>query len=94
MDFGLPELTEEQFEEVCAAAEAAARKYIFSKVSVKQVDNLDICVEAEGTRPINLTVEVDLALSPKAEGIKQKALVDGAVAEAFRAIENYLRKLT
>lgn len=93
-DIGLPDLTEEQFEEVCAVAEEAARKHIFSKVPAKQVDNLDICIEAEGEKPLNLSVEVDLVLSATAQGIKQKILVDEAVAEAFKAIENYLRKLT
>jgi len=58
------------------------------------VDNLDICVEAEGAKPVNLSVEVDLVLSAEAKGIKHKTLVDEAVAEAFKAIEIYLRKLT
>jgi len=94
MDIGLPELTEEQIEEVCAAAEEAARNHIFSKVSPKQVDNLDICVEAEGTKPVNLSVEIDLVLSAEAKGVKHKTLVNEAVAEAFKTIEIYLRKLT
>jgi len=94
VDIGLPELTEKQFEEVCAAAEEAARKHIFSKVSPKIVDKLDIYVEAEGVKPVDLSVEVDLVLSETAKGIKHKPLVDEAVAEAFKAIETYLRKLT
>ena len=94
MDFGLPELTEEQIEEVCAVAEDAARKYIFSKVAAKMVENLDISVEAEGSKPVNLTVEVDLVLSPEAMLINEKTLADESVKEAFKAIENYLRKLT
>ena len=94
MNFGLPELTEEQTEEVCAVAENAARKHIFSKVTTKMVENLDISVEAEGSKPINLTVEVDLVLLPEAKPINEKTLVHEAVKEAFKAIENYLRKLT
>jgi hypothetical protein len=93
VDIGLPELTEEQIEEACAAAETAARKHIFSKVSAKMVDNLDISVEAEGTKPVNLYVEVDLVLLPEAKGAQEKTLAEEAVAEAFKAIEKYLRKL-
>ncbi len=94
VDLGIPELTDEQFEEVTQAAENAARNYIFSKISQKLVENLNISVEAEGTKPVNFTVEIDLALLPKAEGVNEKALADEAVAEAFKTIEAYLRKLT
>ncbi len=93
MDLGIPELTDEQFEEVTQVAEDAARKQIFSKVNQKLVDRLNICVEAEGTRPVSFTVEVDLALLPKVESVDEKALAAEAVAEAFQAIEAYLRKL-
>jgi len=93
VDIGLPELTETQIEEVCAAAETAARKHIFSKVTPKMVENIDISVEAEGTEPVNFAVEVDLVLLPDTKGIREKALVEEAVAEAFKAIEKYLRKL-
>ena len=94
MNFGLPELTDEQIEEICAVAEDAARKYIFSKVIAKRVENLDISVEAEGSKPVNFTVEVDLILLPEMKLINEKTLADESVKEAFKAIENYLRKLT
>lgn len=93
VDLGIPELTNKQFEEVCEAAENAARKHILSQVSSKLLEKLDISVEAEGTKPVNFTVEVDLVLSKEAEGVKQKALADQAVEKAFEAIETYLRKL-
>lgn len=94
MDFGLPELTEEQTEEVCAVAENAARKFIFSKVPAKMVEHLDISVEAEGEKPINLTVEVNIVLLLEAKQINENTLADEAVKEAFKEIENYLRKLS
>ena len=93
MDFGIPELTDEQFEEVTQVAEDAARKHIFSKVKTKLVDRLNISVEAEGTKPVNFTVEVDLALMPELNDVDVKALAAEAVTEAFKAIETYLRKL-
>ena len=94
MDLGLPELTSEQIETVCATAEDAARKFIFSKVNQKQVDKLNISVEAEGDKPISFTVEVDLQLAPEVQGLDQKELADEAVEQAFEAIEASLRKLT
>ena len=94
MDLGIPELTDEQFEEVTQAAEEAARKHIFSRVSQKLVDRLNISVEAEGTKPVNFAVEVDLTLLPGTEGLDEKVLAAEAVTKAFQSIEAYLRKLT
>ncbi len=94
MDLGIPELTDEQIEAAGQAAENAARTHVFSKVNQKQVEDLNISVEAEGAKPVSFTVEVDLVLLPEAKGVSEKALVDEAVQEAFKAIENYLRKLT
>jgi hypothetical protein len=94
VDLGISELTDEQIEEVTQVAEDAARKHIFSKVSQKLVDILNISVEAEGSKPVNFTVEVDLTLMPEPKGLDEKALAVEAVAEAFKAIEAYLRKLS
>jgi hypothetical protein len=94
VDLGLPELTSEQIEGVCAAAENAARKFIFSKINPKQVDKLNVIVEAEGEKPLNFTVEVELQIAPEAQGVDQKELADEAVKQAFTAIETSLRKLT
>jgi len=90
---GIPELTNKQFEEVCEEAEKAARKQVRTQISSKFLEKLNISVEAEGTKPINITVEVDLVLSKQAENVNQKKLADEAVRKAFEAIENYLRKL-
>ena len=57
------------------------------------LDRLDISVEAEGSKPVNVTVEVDLALKPEAEGVDANALVKEATSEAYKAIENYLRNV-
>jgi hypothetical protein len=94
VDLGIPELTDEQIEAVSQAAENAARKHVFSKISQKLVERLDISVEAEGAKPISFTVEVDLMLLPDAKGFSEKQLVDEAVKAAFEAIETHLRKLT
>lgn len=92
VELGIPELTTEQIETLCSTAENAARKYVLSKVSSKMVDRLDISVEAVGSKPVNVTVEIDLALSPQAKGIDAQTLVKEAINEAHIASEKYLRK--
>ncbi len=92
-ELGIPDLTTEQIETLCATVENAARKYVLSKVSFKMVERLNISVEADGTKPVNVTVEVDLKLSPKMKDFDAGKLVKEAVEEAHKASENYLRKL-
>ena len=93
MEPGIPELSTEQTENLCSAAENAARKHVLGKVSSKLVDRLDISVEAEGHEPLKVTVEIDLALKPKAKGVDVDALVKEATTEAHSAVEKYLRTL-
>jgi hypothetical protein len=92
-ELGIPELTTEQIEILCSTAENAARQYILSKVLPKMVERMNISVEAEGAKPINLIVEVDLALSSHTNGSNPQTLSAEAVEEAFKASEKYLRKL-
>ena len=92
-ELGIPDLTTEQIETLCSIAEDAARKHILSKVPLKMVETLNISVEAEGTKPVNVTIEIDLALSPKLRDFDAETLVNEAVQEAHKASENYLRKL-
>jgi DNA-binding protein YbaB len=90
---GIPELTTEQIEELCIAAENAARKFVLAKVSSKMVERLNISVEANGAKPVNLTVEIDMALATQMKDFALDRLVREAVRDALKASENYLRKL-
>lgn len=92
-ELGLPELTKEQIETVCSTAEDAARKHVLSKVLAKMVERLNISVEADGAKPVNLTVEIDIALSSQMKDFNLEKLANEAVKEALKASENYLRKL-
>ena len=73
-ELGFPELSTEQTELLCQAAEDAARKTIYANVSAKDVERLDISVEVEGTKPVNVTVEVNLLLA-KTQRMDAEALV-------------------
>jgi post-segregation antitoxin (ccd killing protein) len=92
-ELGLPDLTTEQIETLCSIAEQAARKHILSRVSLKLVDELNVSVEVEGAKPVNVTVEVDLMLSPKRNDINVEALANEAAKAGLKASEIYLRKL-
>ena len=93
VELGIPELTTEQIETLCSTAEDTARKYVLSKVHSKMVEKLDISVEAAGSKPVNVTIEIDLDLAPAAKGIDAQMLVKEAINEAHKASENYLRKI-
>jgi hypothetical protein len=90
---GIPELTNKQIEELCLTAEKAARDYVYSKVSLRKIDTLDISIEAEGTKPILLNVDVDVTLSPSTKNLDVQKLVDEAVKIAFVSAEKHLRQL-
>ena len=89
----LPGLTSEQIENLCSTVENAAREYIFSKVPSKTVEKLNISVEAEGAKPLDITIDVEAALSLQAKGIALNKFVDDAAKEALKAGEDYLRTL-
>jgi hypothetical protein len=92
-ELDIPELTSEQIEELCVIAEEAAREYVLSKIPLKRIETLNIGVEADGTKPVSLIVDIDIALSPLMKNFDAQKLVDEAVKEAFAMAEKYLREL-
>lgn len=91
-ELGFPELSTEQIELLCQTAEDAARKFILSKVSIKDIDRLDIAVEVEGTKPVNVSVEINLLLV-KTMHTNADDLVKEAIDQAHLVTETFLRKL-
>ncbi|MGD0424276.1 MAG: DUF3194 domain-containing protein [Candidatus Bathyarchaeia archaeon] len=83
--------TADEIEEICMAAEEAARQVLFSKISVKQVSDLDVTVEAIGDKPLLLTVEVGVELLIGDEDLQP--LVDKATDAAFQAAETKVSEL-
>ena len=67
-------------------------KHVLSKVSSKMVDRLNISVEAEGSKPVNVTVEIELALTPEAKGIDAKTWLKKPLVEAHKASEKLFEK--
>jgi hypothetical protein len=92
-ELGFPELTAEQIELLCQTAEDATRKHILNQVPSKDVIRLDIAVEVEGTKPVNIAVEVDLLLSKQVKTVDVETLVKEAVNTGHIAAENFLRRI-
>lgn len=93
-EIGIPELTLEQVEELCEIAEEAARKYILSKVPLRRISTLNVTVDAEGTKPITINVDVEVVLSPLMKNFDVEKLTREATEIAFASIEKHLRKLS
>lgn len=92
-EIGIPELTSEQIKELCELAEEEARKYVLSKVSSGKISALNITIDAQGTKPLNVDVDIEIALSPLMKPYDVKKLTVEATKKAFASIETYLREL-
>jgi hypothetical protein len=93
-EIGTLELTLEQVEELCEIAEETAREYVLSKVPPRRIPTLNLIVDAEGTKPITINVDVEVVLSPLMKNFDVEKLVKEATERAFASIEEYLRKLS
>jgi len=83
--------TEDEIEQMCTAAQEAARKHLMSKVSLKRISDLDVTVEALGDKPLLLFVDVAIELTSGDEDMAP--LVDEATDLAFSAAEAKAREL-
>ena len=90
---GIPELTLDQVAELSEGAEKAARDYVLSKVSTSRIVTLDVTVDAEGTKPLTVDVDVTVVLSPLMKDFDVDSLTKEATNQAFQHIEEYLREL-
>ena len=92
-ELGLPELTDEQIEDLCLIAEEAARKYVYSKIPTKKVEALNIAAEVEGSKPVKLTIDVGITLSSSAKDFDAQELTDESLRKAFASAKEYLGRL-
>lgn len=83
--------TADEVEQICTAAEEAARKHLLSKVPLKRVSDLDVMVEAVGDKPLLLSVDVAIELLSGDQNLQD--LVDEATSAAFSAAEAKTREL-
>lgn len=83
--------TDEQVEQICSAAEEAARRCLLSGVSLKLISDLDVTVEAIGGKPLVLNVDVAVELESGSQDLD--SLVDQATDLAFSAAEAKAKEL-
>lgn len=83
--------TQDEVEQICMAAEEAARTEVLRKVSLKRVSDLDVTVEALGDKPLLLNVDVGVELLLDDENLQN--VVDKATDAAFLAAESKVREL-
>lgn len=90
----IPELAEDQMQVLSEIAEKTARDYILSKVSQRKISALEIIVETTGSKPVDISIDIYLELSPLMKKYNTGKLVDEAIERAFEAIEQYFRELS
>jgi hypothetical protein len=83
--------TTEEIEQICVAAQEAARLHLLCKVSLKRVSDLDVTVEAEGDKPLVLHIDIAVELANGNDDVEP--LVDEATESAFSAAEAKAREL-
>jgi len=83
--------TDGEIEQMCLAAQEAARNHLLSKVSIKRINDIDVTVEAIGDKPLTLFVDVAVELESGDEDMNP--LVDEATDIAFVAAERKAREL-
>lgn len=83
--------TPEEVEQICEAAQEAARKHLLSMISVKQISDLDVTIEAVGDKP--LVVSIDVAIELESGDLDLEPLVDEATNLAFSAADAKAREL-
>ncbi|HVP40434.1 MAG TPA: DUF3194 domain-containing protein [Candidatus Krumholzibacteriaceae bacterium] len=91
-EIGLLELTPEQQEQLCLLAEKAAREHILSKIPSRKITTLNIIVEIERKKPITVTVETEIQLSPSMKNIDTEQLAKQATQKAIQTADKYLRQ--
>jgi hypothetical protein len=92
-DIGIPELILEQVEGLCEGAERAAREHILSQIPTNRIATLDVTIDTEGTKPLNVNVDVTVVLSPLMKDFNVEVLTEEATKKAFAYVEEYLREL-
>jgi DNA-binding protein YbaB len=84
--------TDDEVEQICVAAEEAAKKQILSTVPLKRISDFDVTVEANGDKPLVLNVDIAIDVTIGDEDLEQ--LVKDATNAAFNAAEMKVRELS
>lgn len=85
-------LTDQEMESISEAAAVAAENYIFSKISKKEVLDMEVRVEFLEEDGLDVDVEVELFLDELSEA--EDSLADEAAEAALDEIDRQIEKLS
>jgi len=88
----LRKLTDQEMESISEAAAVAAENYIFSKISKKEVLDMEVRVEFLEEDGLDVDVEVELFLDELSEA--EDSLADEAAEVALDEIDRQIEKLS
>jgi len=88
----LKKLTDQELEEISEAAAVAAENYIFSRISKKEVLDLELRVEFQQDDGLDVDVEVELFLDELSKA--EESLADEAAQVALDEIDKKIEKLS
>jgi hypothetical protein len=88
----LKKLTDQELEKISEAAAVAAENYIFSRISKKEVLDLELRVEFQQDDGLDVDVEVELFLDELSNA--EEGLADEAAQVALDEIDKKVEKLS
>ena len=88
----MKKLTDQEMENISEAAAVAAEDYIFSKISKKEVLDLELRVEFHEENGLDVDVEVELFLDELSTA--DDSLADEAAQAALEEIDRQVEKLS
>ena len=77
--------SEKEIEELCSTAEEAVEQILDRKIGLKRIDDLQVTMKAEGTKPLRLTF--DICLTPNRPLSQLDSVLSEATDAAFLAVE-------
>ena len=81
-------LSDQELDDISELAAKSAENFIYSKVSKKEIINLDIKVELDYHTGLDVDVHVDIQFDPLSK--HEMNIADEAAAHAIKDIDNYL----
>ena len=88
----MKKLTDQELEKISEAAAVAAKNYIFSRISKKEVLDLELRVEFQQDDGLDVDVEVELFLDELSNA--EEGLADEAAQVALDEIDKKVEKLS
>lgn len=77
--------SEREIEELCSTAEEAVEQILEKRIGLKRIDDLQVTMKAEGTKPLRITF--DIRLTPSRPLPQLDSVLNEATDAAFLAVE-------